>query len=215
LFFGVLWIALVTQFAFSQTADTAESAPVEAEAAASAGSEAALSENGAAPVSRAEEEFLFSFDDDEAPAGTAAAAGPSPVFAIFRMILVLALVAGLIYLVVFFLRRFSRPQAEQNPHLKILATTHLGGGRFIHVVSVGKNAWLVGAGEGGINRIADIADQEAVDAMLLDASRKSAEENVNPISTFQALLKRFSAPSVPPEDRLENLRKRRERFKRF
>jgi flagellar protein FliO/FliZ len=131
------------------------------------------------------------------------------------MILVLALVAGLIYVVVFFLRRFSRPQTEQNPHLKVLATTHLGGGRFVHVVSVGKNAWLVGAGEGGISHIADIADQEAIDVMQLDASRKSAEESVNPLLSFQALLKRFSAPAVPPADRVENLRKRRERFKRF
>jgi flagellar protein FliO/FliZ len=130
------------------------------------------------------------------------------------MVLVLALVAGIIYLVVFFLRRVSRPQAEQNPHLKILASTHLGNGRFVHVVSLGNQAWLVGAGEGGINHIADINDKEALDAMLLEASRRSAEE-INPVSGFRSLLKRLSASGDSGESRLLNIKKRRERFKRF
>jgi flagellar protein FliO/FliZ len=134
--------------------------------------------------------------------------------AILRMVLVLALVAGIIYLVLFFLRRVSRPQAEQNPHLKILASTHLGNSRFVHVVSLGNQAWLVGAGEGGINHIADINDKEALDAMLLDASRKTAEE-ISPVSGFRALLKRLSASGDSGENRLLNIKKRRERFKRF
>jgi flagellar protein FliO/FliZ len=130
------------------------------------------------------------------------------------MVLVLALVAGLIYLVVFFLRRVSRPQVEQNPHLKILASTHLGNGRFVHVVSLGERAWLVGAGEGGISRIADITDKDILDAMLLDASRKAAGE-MNPVSGFRSLLKRFSASGDEGENRLLNIKKRRERFKGF
>jgi flagellar protein FliO/FliZ len=129
------------------------------------------------------------------------------------MVLVLVLVVGIIYLVMFFLRRVSRPQAAQNPHLKILASTHLGNGRFVHVVSLGNQAWLVGAGEGGISRIADVNDKEILDTMLLDASRKSAEE-MNPLSGFRSLLERFSV-SGNKENRLLNIKKRRERFKRF
>jgi flagellar protein FliO/FliZ len=149
---------------------------------------------------------------EESPGG--GPAGPSSFFIILRMVLVLALVAALIYLVVFFLRRLSKPQAEQNPHLKILASTHLGGGRYVHVVAVGNKAWLIGAGEGGVRHIADITDQEAVDAMVLSSSEKSAETSgFN--AGFQALLQRLSGGERPPEDRLENIRKRRERFKRF
>jgi flagellar biogenesis protein FliO len=131
---------------------------------------------------------------------------------ILRMVLVLALVAGVIYLVVFFLRRVSRPQAEQNPHLKLLVSTHLGNGRFLHVVSLGNQAWLVGSGEGGINHIADINDKELLDTMLLDASKKTAEE-LNPVSGFRSLLKRFSASG--DDSRILNIKNRRERFKRF
>ena len=163
--------------------------------------------------SRAQEEALYSFNDD-VPAGNGIPSSPSTIFAIFRMVLVLALVAGLVYLVVYFLRRMGKPQVEQNPHLKILASTHLGSGRYVHVVSVGKEAWLIGSGEGGVNNIAPIGDQEAVDAMVLDASKQKAEtpEAFN----FQSLIKKFSGGlSAKEKDRLEKMRSRREKFKRF
>ncbi|MDR1307279.1 MAG: flagellar biosynthetic protein FliO [Treponema sp.] len=156
-----------------------------------------------------EEAMLFSDDLPETAEGSI-----SPFPAILRMVLVLALVAASIYLVVFFLRRLSRPQVEQSPHLKILASTHLGGGRYVHVVSVGTKAWLVGAGEGGINPIAEITDREAVDAMALDASKKYAEKPVLP--AFRELLEKFAGGAAPREqNHLENIKQRRERFKRF
>jgi flagellar protein FliO/FliZ len=142
--------------------------------------------------------------------------GTTSFFVILRMILVLALVAVFIYAVVFFLRRLSKPQAARNPHLKILASTHLGGGHYVHVVSVGSGAWLIGSGEGGVHHIADVTDREALDAMLLDSSRKRAETPGNPLQSFQAILKQFSGGAeLPPEDRIESIKKRRERFKRF
>jgi flagellar biogenesis protein FliO len=123
-------------------------------------------------------------------------------------------VALCIYAAVYFLRRLGKPRAEQNPHLKLLASAHLGNGRYIHAVSVGKNAYLVGSAEGGVSRIADIADQETVDAMILDASQKKAEAPA--FMNFQALLKKFSGGlSGKEQDRLENMRRRREKFKRF
>jgi flagellar protein FliO/FliZ len=164
-------------------------------------------------ASRAQEEELFSFDDSPS-GGTAAPRSPSSFFAILKMVLVLALVAGLVYLVVYFLRRMGKPQLEQNPHLKILASTHLGSGRYVHVVSVGKEAWLIGTGEGGVNHIAGIGDQEAIDAMILDASKRKTE-TPEPFN-FQSMLKRFSGGLTAKEkDRLEKMRERRERFKRF
>jgi hypothetical protein len=82
------------------------------------------------------------------------------------------------------------------------------------VVSVGKEAWLIGSGEGGVNHIAGISDQEAVDAMILDVSKKSAE-TPEPFN-FQILLKKFSGGlSAKEQDRLEKMRQRREKFKRF
>jgi flagellar protein FliO/FliZ len=150
-----------------------------------------------AAAAQAELESRFSIG--EAGPGGEGPSGPSSFFTILRMVLVLALVAAVIYLVVFFLRRLSRPQAEQNPHVKILASSHLGGGRYVHVVSVGTKAWLIGSGEGGISHIADITDQEAVDSMLLDNSKKNSEATgLNSLPGFQALLKRFSGGNERP-----------------
>ena len=200
------------------TPETGAPVPGEVSSAGTGDLESGAAETAPAPgpgtaASRAQEEALFSFDENN-PAGNNAPARSSSFFAILRMVLVLALVAGVIYLVVRFLRRIQKPQIEQNPHLKILASTHLGSGRYVHVVSVGKEAWLIGSGEGGVHQIAPINDQEAIDAMALDASRKKAEtpEAFN----FQTLLKKFSGGlSAKEQDRLEKMRSRREKFKRF
>jgi flagellar protein FliO/FliZ len=216
--FAALFAALlVPQFTYPQTPEAAiplpDERPVSAAEAVSPGT--AVPETGASEANAAASGISGRPDESGyilADAPETAAGASFPV--ILRMVLVLALVAGIIYLVVFFLRKVSRPQAAGNPHLKILASTHLGNGRFVHVVSLGTQAWLIGAGEGGISRIADINDKEALDAMLLEASEKAAEE-IHPISGFRALLKRFSASGESEENRLENIKKRRERFKRF
>jgi flagellar protein FliO/FliZ len=136
---------------------------------------------------------------------------------ILRMVLVLVLVAVVIYIAVFllkgFFKRVSRPQEAVNPYLKILAGLHLGSNRFVYVVSVGpKQAWLVGAGDGGVSLIAEIEDKETVDAMLLDDSRKINETGKFP--DFRSLLRRFGGgggDDTGPSP--ENIRKRRERLR--
>ncbi|MDR1390271.1 MAG: flagellar biosynthetic protein FliO [Treponema sp.] len=175
------------------------------------------------------DETTLSLEDDESAADEAEAArreresllpidgdvqSSSSSFAALRMFFVLILVAVVIYLVIFCLKRLSRPRAEQNPHLRILASTHLGSGRYIHVVSVGTNAWLVGSGEGGVTRIADVTDREAVDAMIVDNSAKSAEA-LTPLPSFRALLKKLGGGGTVEQNRLDNLRQRRERFRKF
>jgi len=226
---ALLAAALTPYCLFSQTSGevspaaspTAPGTAADAAAAGEASAEeagAAADENAGRPgtaASRAQEDALNFFGDAGGDASDQPAPRrPSAFLAILRMVLVLALVAALIYFVIYLLRRLGKPQAEQNPHLKILASTHLGSGRYIHAVAVGKNAYLVGSSEGGVNHIADLNDQEAVDAMALDASQKSAEAPV--FFDFQSLLKKFSGGiSGKEQDRLENMRRRREKFRKF
>jgi flagellar biogenesis protein FliO len=231
-----LFTALLTPcFIFSQEGAGASPAAAAGNVPAAA-AEGNAAEGAAAPdaggaarpgtaASRAQEDALGFFSDTPAgnngtggatgAANAPAAKRPSAILAILRMILVLAIVAIVIYFLVGLLRRLGKPPAEQNPHLKILSSAHLGSGRYIHAVAVGKNAYLIGSGEGGVNHIADINDQEAVDLMILDASKKTAEA-APPLFDFQSLLKKFQGGITAKEqDRLENMRRRRERFKRF
>jgi flagellar protein FliO/FliZ len=149
-------------------------------------------------------------------------AGPSPVssgFVVFRMVLVLALVAAAVYGAVFFIRRASRPRDSRNPHLKILTSVHLGSNRFVYVVNVGNQAWLVGAGEGGVSLISEVKDKEALDAMLLEDSQKQAESHGGKFPDFRTLLRRFgggTGPGLPPDKpdfSADNVRKNRERLR--
>jgi flagellar protein FliO/FliZ len=140
--------------------------------------------------------------------------GTSSIFVVIRMVLVLALVAAAIYGIVFLFKRAARPQAQTDPHLKVLARTQIGPGCFATVVSVGAKAWLVGGSDsGGVSLISELTEQEAVDAMLLDESRKTAEASPRFLD-FSAMLRRLGGgdkgSTFPSPD---SLRKRRERLK--
>jgi flagellar protein FliO/FliZ len=158
----------------------------------------------------------------EAASGT----GPAPVssaFVVFRMVLVLALVAAAVYGAVFFIRRASRPRDSRSPHLKILTSVHLGSNRFVYVVNVGSQAWLVGAGEGGVSLISEVTDKETLDAMLLEDSQRQAESPGGRFPDFRTLLRRFGGgagpghPADKPADKpgvsADNVRKNRERLR--
>ncbi|MDR3145948.1 MAG: flagellar biosynthetic protein FliO [Treponema sp.] len=164
-----------------------------------------------------ENPLLFEAEDaiilGEPLPGPAPPAGPS-VSVVLRMVLVLALAAAAIYGVVFFLRRAARPRESNNPHLKILTSAHLGSNRFIYIVAVGSRAWLLGAGEGGVSLIAEVTDQETVDAMLLESSVRGAETAGN----FRALLRRLGGGFVPDKpgpsgEAADTLRRNRERLR--
>jgi flagellar biogenesis protein FliO len=171
---------------------------------------------GLSPASAVAEESLSL---DEAPPGMLPVSEISVFPAILRVVVVLALVAVFIYIVAFFLKRFfkriSYPQEGEDPYLKVIARAHLDSNRFVYVVSVGpKQAWLVGAGDGGVSLIAEIGDKETVDALLLEDSRKKNEPGTGKFPNFRSLLRRLGGetgnnPGPSPED----VRKRRERLR--
>jgi flagellar protein FliO/FliZ len=144
--------------------------------------------------------------------------GVNSPLVVLRMVLVLALAAAAIYGVVFFLKRAVRPPAARNPYLKVLTSASLGGSRQVYVVSLGTKAWLVGAGEGSVSLIAELTDQETLDALLLDESRRSAERAGGRFGDFRAMLRRLgggmdAGGSGITEFSPDKLRKRRERLK--
>lgn len=137
-------------------------------------------------------------------------AGGMSFWTVFRMVVVLALVAAAIYGIIFLLRRLSRNTIQENPHLKVLAGVPLGTGRSVHIVSVGTKAWLIGSAETGVSLIAELTDQEIIDTLLLDASQHHTNSK---LLDFASLLRRFTgskpAQSKPSAD---NIRKRREKL---
>jgi flagellar protein FliO/FliZ len=134
------------------------------------------------------------------------------IWAVIRMILVLALAAAAIYGIVFFIKRSSKQTASNDPFLKILASSHLGFNRYVHIASVGSKAWLLGASEGGVTLISEIEDKEVIDAMLMEDSRKSSETQGR-FPDFLTLLRRLGTPAQSRSSGVDEIRKRRERLK--
>jgi len=149
-------------------------------------------------------------------AGTAIAPPPASALSILRILLTLAVVAAAIYGLVFLVKRFARGGMSRDPFLKILASAPLGTNRSAHIISVGSQAWLVGAAENGVNLISEIGDKDILDALILEDSRRSADNGGaagGRFPDFKALLHRLGMPvdSAPPGP--ESIRKRGERLK--
>ncbi|MDR3191776.1 MAG: flagellar biosynthetic protein FliO [Treponema sp.] len=139
---------------------------------------------------------------------------------ILRTILVLLLAAAAIYALVYFLKRIARPREPRDPNLRVLASLHLGQNRFIHAVILGSRVWLVGSSEGGLTHIADIEEREAIDALLLEESRRNSGQGPGRFPDFRDMLRRFSPSSGEgPENGFtgssvaDNIRKRQNRLK--
>ena len=161
------------------------------------------------PRIAAEQELLLG--DDTGVTGIATTG--SSVWNILRILLTLVVVAAAIYGLVFFVKKFSRGNTSQDPYLKILASIPLGTNRGAYVISVGSQAWLVGAAESGVNLISEIKDKDILDAMLLEDSRKSAETPAGRLPDFKSFLRKFGMTANPGNPGPENIRKRRERLK--
>ncbi|MDR1100618.1 MAG: flagellar biosynthetic protein FliO [Treponema sp.] len=132
---------------------------------------------------------------------------------ILRMLLILALAAAAVYGVVYFIKRASRPSERRDPNVKLLSSVHLGSNRFVHALAVGTKVWLLGAGDSGVNLIAEIEDPDTVNAMLLEESRRSAEAAPGGFLDFKAMLRRFGIPVDKQVPGADNIRKRRDRLR--
>jgi len=158
-----------------------------------------------------EQTIILDGGDDGNTASNNEIRGPS-VWAVFRMLLVLAMAAAAIYGVVFFIKRSSKKVDIKDPFLKILASTHLGSNRYAHVVSVGSKAWLLGSSDGGVNLIGEIEDKDVINAMLLEDSTKTAQAPGR-FPDFLSMLRRLGAPAESRTPSADEIRKRRERLK--
>lgn len=110
--------------------------------------------------------------DAQTPATNQAAqaAGPDTFAYFLRMILVLALVVGAMYLVFTVMRRLAKPKESGDSPIRVLGSRALGPGKSVHLLGLGSKAWLVGASEHSLSLIAEIDDKELLDGLELDAA---------------------------------------------
>ena len=119
----------------------------------------------------------------------AAASGGGGGGSIFRTLVGLAIVIGVIYGLYWVLKQVkaAREETASGDGLKTLATLPLGTNRSIHLVRAGHEIVLVGAGEHGVTPIRTYTEEEALDRGLL---AEPEDDDVEPPGGFIDHLRR-------------------------
>lgn len=136
----------------------------------------------------------------EAGAGAKAgekSSGPNTFLYFLRMVLVLALVLGAIYLVFRLMKRLGKPKVGSDSAIKVLATTSLGTGRAVHVLSLGSKAYLVGSTDSAVSLIAEVTEKEVVDDLVLKAGAEVAAPKGDFASILSSLLPKRKEGEAP------------------
>ncbi|MBF9016165.1 MULTISPECIES: flagellar biosynthetic protein FliO [unclassified Oceanispirochaeta] len=136
---------------------------------------------------------------------------------LLRVIIVLIAVIGLIYLLVYFLKKMSPMVEKDEERISLIATRHLKRDSSLHLIEVGNQIFLIGSGSSSVNIISEITDQETLDRFKLEQSETPVAAPGSFRSLFRKGLSLGSGKKVTDQspdflrsqrDRLKNLRDR-------
>lgn len=111
----------------------------------------------------------------------------SPVASLLQLLGALVIICLLAYIVIKFLKKSSQVFGSDDPYLKSVASIHIAQGKSIHVITLGEKAYIIGVTDASINKIGEVEDKNLVDAMNLEADRKTA----SPKKNFASMLAAF------------------------
>lgn len=103
---------------------------------------------------------------------------------VFRLVFSLALVAGLAYIAIRFMRRGSLFTANNDPYLKLVANLNIEQGKTIKVVTIGEKAYIIGVAGNNITKIGELDDQVLLDAMKLKAEGDAEHDGTSFTKVF-------------------------------
>ena len=139
-----------------------------------------------------------------------------------RMVVVLAAVLGAIYLLFRLIKRSSRASVGNGDGIALLGSRSLGGSRNLHLVQVGGGVYLIGATDRTLNLIAQITDQDSIDALTANHAQPRAtgrrfadllaDVGAGPVAAPRAAATTAAAADFlhRQQERLRRLRRRRQ-----
>ena len=145
--------------------------------------------NTTAVASNAEESIILT--DELAAESTAAAnayKGPSTAGMFVRMIVVLIIVVGLIYGVLWFIKKKTNIVKTDDEYLRRAAYINIAPGKSVEVITLIDKAYLIGVTEDNITLLGEIHDDELIKAMNLTADKNN---NTKKPVTFSDVLDMF------------------------
>ena len=136
------------------------------------------------------EESIVISDDNTTESGNNASTykGPSTVGMFVRMIVVLVIVIGLIYGVLWFIKKKTNVVKTDDDYLRRAAYINIAPGKTIEVITLIDKAYLIGVTEDNITMLGEINDKELISAMNITADKKN---NTKKPATFADVLDMF------------------------
>ena len=140
-------------------------------------------------TSLTEESIVFS-DESTVESGNNSSSykGPSTVGMFIRMIVVLVIVIGLIYGVLWFIKKKTNVVKTDDDYLRRAAYINIAPGKTIEVITLIDKAYLIGVTEDNITLLGEIDDKELISAMNITADKKN---NTKKPATFADVLDMF------------------------
>lgn len=135
-----------------------------------------------------------------------------------KIIIVLALVIGVIYLIFHFLKKALKIKNNAGENAYVITSQSLGPGKWIQVVLVHGKYLILGVTNDNINLISEISDPKEIERLDIYSSQKKADEGgnfVDVISDFfkRALNKKSEKETFDYEkDSIDYLKEQRERI---
>ena len=130
----------------------------------------------------------FSLAQDTLRAPSASSYAPSMLGLIFKLVLSLGLIVGLIYLSTYFLKKLNmrgKPNELGGGSIKVMGRTFIGPKQCLYVVKIGEKYSVLGATESNINFITDLKKEDADNY----ASEPQKPLESSPFAKFSDILK--------------------------
>lgn len=137
-----------------------------------------------------EESIVFTDDTSQnnTSENVTAYKGPSTIGMFIRMIVVLIIVVGLIYGVLWFIKKKTNVVKTDDEYLRRAAYINIAPGKTVEVITLIDKAYLIGVTEDNITLLGEIKDEELIKAMNITADKNA---NTRKPVTFSELLDMF------------------------
>ncbi len=153
--------------------------------------------NSTAVTAITEESIVLADDAATDNQNTTSYKGPSTIGMFVRMIIVLIIVVGLIYGVLWFIKKKTNVVKTDDEYLRRAAYINIAPGKTVEVITLIDKAYLIGVTEDSITMLGEIHDDELIKAMNLSADKKN---NTKKPATFADVLDMFLVKRGPQKN---------------
>ncbi|PIE97892.1 MAG: hypothetical protein CR988_05865 [Treponema sp.] len=106
---------------------------------------------------------------------------------LFRLIIALLIVCILAYIILKFLKKAKVFKITEDPYIKVVATLKIDPSKTLYIVTIGNEAFLLGATDKTFTSLGKIENSDIINAMNLNANKSEPFEKKD----FASILSRF------------------------